>query len=374
MTKKTWCKMLLLVAVLTVVGCAGTLEISLEDGSETEGSEGVDSDATLGVTPIGSPTAGATATRVELTITPTPEPTVEATSSPTALPTATPTVTPTTPPTPPSTPTATQPPTPTSTVPAPEISAFAVRPAEARPGETVTLTWQASGDRATICPTARYILFTSDNCWQVPVSGATTFTIPPEAAGFQSVDLILKVERLQPAASVTGQASVALKCDGKWFFSDARQAGICPREPHRTYAAAQRFQHGTMVWLEEPGRYYILADAPLHDGTDRKRLDIITDPLDIIRDTSSEIEAPPSLYAPVSGFGLVWRGDITQSPGYRQQLGWALEPEFGYQAVLQCDDARPSGGRSWQTCYLKGPDGEIITLHPLGGWQFWGGF
>ena len=73
----------------------------------------------------------------------------------------------------------------------------------------------------------------------------------------------------------------------------------------------------------------------------------------------------------MSGFGLVWRGDVAQSPGFHQQLGWALAPEFGYDAILQCDDAVPSGGRSWQTCYLKGPGGEVIMLHPLGGWQLW---
>ena len=54
-------------------------------------------------------------------------------------------------------------------------------------------------------------------------------------------------------------------------------------------------------------------------------------------------------------------------------FGWALGPEFGYQAVYQCDDAPPTGGRSWQTCALLGPDGEVVVLHPLGGWQQWDG-
>jgi hypothetical protein len=123
-----------------------------------------------------------------------------------------------------------------------------------------------------------------------------------------------------------------------------------------------------MIWLEEPGRYYILEGAPLFEGAERRRVEIIDDPLEMVRDTSSEVQAPPGLYAPVSGFGLVWRGDVAGSPGYRERLGWALEPEFGYEAVLQCDDALPSGGRSWQTCYLQGPDGDIFALHPLGGW------
>jgi len=34
---------------------------------------------------------------------------------------------------------------------------------------------------------------------------------------------------------------------------------------------------------------------------------------------------PPGLYAPQSGFGLVWCGDVAGSPGYRERLGWALD-------------------------------------------------
>jgi hypothetical protein len=254
----------------------------------------------------------------------------------------------------------------------PEVITFYVSPVEALPGDQVTLRWEARGDRATLCPTARYVLFTSDDCWQVPLSGTADFTIPPEAASFQYVDFILTVETDAPAAPVTGQVSVALKCDTTWFFSDEPQAGICPLEPIYSYAAAQAFEQGMMVWLEEPGRYYILQDTSLQEDAERNKLDIISDPLDIERDTSSEIQPPPGLYAPVSGFGLVWRGDVAQSPGFREQLGWALAPEFGYDAILQCDDARPSGGRSWQTCYLRGPEGEVFVLHPLGGWEYWG--
>jgi hypothetical protein len=262
-------------------------------------------------------------------------------------------------------------PTPTSAPTGPEIIAFSVSPDEAWPGDAVTLSWEAEGDRAMVCPSARYVLFTSDDCWQVPLSGSSTFAIPPGAASFQYVDFLLTVETDVPAAAVTAQASVALKCATTWFYSDEPQAGICPLEPIHSFAAAQTFEQGTMIWLEDPGRYYVLQDTLLQEDDDRKRLDIISDPLEIVSDTSSEIGAPSGLYAPVSGFGLVWRGDVAQSPGFREQLGWALAPEFGYDAILQCDDARPSGGRSWQTCYLKGPEGEVIMLHPLGGWELW---
>ena len=123
-----------------------------------------------------------------------------------------------------------------------------------------------------------------------------------------------------------------------------------------------------MIWLEQLGRYIVLDETLLQEQDARKQVHYVHDPLEIVRDTSAEINPPEGFYAPESGFGLVWRGDVSNSPGYREKLGWALAPEFGYEAIFQCDDALPSGGRSWQTCYLKGPDDEVIVFHPLGGW------
>ena len=39
-----------------------------------------------------------------------------------------------------------------------------------------------------------------------------------------------------------------------------------------------------MIWLEKPGRYYILEDAPLFEGADRNKIDIIEDPLEAVKD------------------------------------------------------------------------------------------
>jgi len=260
-------------------------------------------------------------------------------------------------------------PSPTETPANPQILSFEVTPTWSDPGDTVTLTWEARGDRATICPSARFVLFTSDDCQQVPLSGTTTFTIPLEATGFYFIDFLLNVETHGSSPpEVVGQVSVALKCHTTWFFSDEPQAGICPTEPIRSYAAAQRFERGTMIWLEQLGRYIILDETLLHEQDVRKQVYYVHDPLEIVRDTSTEINPPEGFYSPESGFGLVWRGDVNNSPGYRESLGWALAPEFGYEAIFQCNDALPSGGRSWQTCYLKGPDDEVIVFHPLGGW------
>jgi TolB protein len=250
----------------------------------------------------------------------------------------------------------------------PSIDLFQAAPTVAGPGDAITLMWEASGDHAIICPRAAFVLFTSQDCWQVPPTGETTFTIPSDVGGNRFIDLVLTVEAEDASEPAVWQVSIALKCHTKWFFTDDPQAGICPVEPTHSYAAAQRFERGMMVWVEQLGRYFIFHETLLYDQELRKRVDYVQDPLDILRDTSAQPGPPEGLYAPESGFGLIWRGDVSGSPGYHETLGWALSPEFGYDAIYQCDGVPPSGGRSWQTCHLLGPDDEVIVLHPLGGW------
>jgi hypothetical protein len=219
----------------------------------------------------------------------------------------------------------------------PRITVFSVAPAEVEPGDMVDLSWEAIGDRATLCPSARFSLFTQEDCWPVPLSGATTFTIPEQLGGNRFIDLILTVDVEGAPDPAVWQTSVALKCDTNWFYSDERPAGICPREVVESHAIAQRFEHGRMIWVEQVGRAVVLEETPL-DGDDRwKLVSYARDPLDVDRET----------------------------------LGRALAPAFEYKATWQCDDALPSGGRSWQTCYLRSPEGEVIVLDPLGRWMRW---
>ena len=127
-----------------------------------------------------------------------------------------------------------------------------------------------------------------------------------------------------------------------------------------------------MIWIEQLGRYFILEQMLAHEEDVRKRVHFVQDPLEATRDTSHEVVAPEGMHAPISGFGLIWRGDVSESHAYREELGWGRAPGFGYDSVYQCDDALPSGGRSCQTCYLLGPDDEVVVFHPLGGWYLLG--
>jgi hypothetical protein len=258
---------------------------------------------------------------------------------------------------------------PTETSPEARVLAFSVSPAEVDPGDEVVLAWEAVGERAILCPSARFVLFTRDDCRLISPKGKITYTIPLEAAGFQFVHFSLTAQAEGVPASSPWQVSVVIKCRLRWFFSEEPQAGVCPTEPVESAAVAQRFERGTMIWLEELGRYYVLDQALVHEQDVRKRLDVLLDPLEAVRDTASEVSPPEGFYAPAGGFGILWRGDLRDSTGYREALGWAVAPEFRYDATLQCDDALPSGGRSWRTCYLEGPEGGVVVLHPLGGWH-----
>jgi len=250
-----------------------------------------------------------------------------------------------------------------------QIMAFDVAPVQANPGDTVTLHWQAQGDRATLCPDSRYALFTPADCFNVPVSGTHSFVIPSDVKGNKTIEFVLTVSGAAGSSAKQG-TSVAMNCRQMWFFSTEPQAGVCPQNVIRTQAAFQSFERGLMIWLKEPGRYFILENQNVAPGDIRRPLSVIADPLSLTRNTEGSVKPPAGLYAPTSGFGLIWRGDVSQSTGFRDQLGWALQPEAGYEAAYQCDDALPSGGRVWQTCYLTLPDGQIIATLSTGAW-FW---
>jgi hypothetical protein len=253
-------------------------------------------------------------------------------------------------------------PAPTTTPAGPRIFSFAVSPAEVDPGDVVVLAWEASGDWAMICPDHHG----SDYCRQVPLSGTMTFAIPNES--YRISEFILLVNTHASTTSTTKGVPIKYNCHTAWFFSDEMHTHGCPQEAIRSYAAVQYFEGGAMIWIAQIGRYFILEETLLYQGDVRKRAHYLNDPLEINRDTSAEVRPPDGLYAPESGFGLVWRGDVSNSPGYRESLGWAVAREFGYEAVYQCDPGQVTGGRFWQRCYLTTPDNKVVFLHPLGGW------
>jgi len=155
-----------------------------------------------------------------------------------------------------------------------------------------------------------------------------------------------------------------------WFFDDP--PGICPREPPlSSHAAAQRFEHGLMIWIEAQDAYYILYDGFIKPAGRQSTtsaitsLQILDGPLDLTPGASASNragEAPPNgFFEPISGFGLVWRGEVVGVEGVRARLGWAVEPEYGFDTIYQCE---MSCGSTWD-CYLQGPQGDTFHLYWL---------
>ena len=145
-----------------------------------------------------------------------------------------------------------------------------------------------------------------------------------------------------------------------WFFSPAPQQ--CPLAPvaYRE-GAAERFEHGFLLWTREPDSFFIFLD----DG----RYWIVSVPYTFSSAPPVDEEPPPGRYKPVSGFGELWRGALAGS-GYaspneplRTLLGWAVETEHPYHSEYQCH-----GGASYaeQRCYLRGPSGEVVWFGPYG--------
>jgi hypothetical protein len=136
--------------------------------------------------------------------------------------------------------------------------------------------------------------------------------------------------------------------------------------PTHTTAAVQTFEYGTMIWLEARDQFYLLYDTFVTPGggtttpSTKTTLQIVTGPLTLTSGASPDNRVdespPPGLFEPVSGFGLLWRGEVVGVQDVRQHLGWAREPELGFATDIQCET--PCGAH--QSCYLRLPNGEVL--------------
>ncbi len=289
-------------------------------------------------TPPANSTPTATATQSE--------PTATLTSAATITPLATRTPTPT--------------PRPTHTPPpaAPRVISFSVVPTTTQTlGERLTLTWQAAGERAQICPIAGRPW--ESRCMPVPLTGRMEFTSTEDTVAYDGLGLMVQtgdqfVWSVQP---------VRLLCHGwrDWFF--ANPPPRCPEmSPQRSAAAAQYFEHGFMVWVEASDTFYVFYEpAPGELPT----MEMLIGPVQLKPGASPDNRIgetpPPGLYEPVSGFGMLWRDELEGISGARQRLGWALAPEFAFDTARQCQT--PTLYRGWR-CYLQGPGNKVLEMYP----------
>jgi hypothetical protein len=222
----------------------------------------------------------------------------------------------------------------------------------------MSFAWEALGQQAELCA----IVGTGPvDCWEVPVTGEATYVADDKAMAY--LGFLLRVRSGE--ASTMSVVDVRMLCENRraWFFDDPPLR--CPEdEALESYAATQRFERGRMVWVEETDEFYVFYAEPDEQGFQVFQRAVGLD----LKPGASEgnrvgEEPPPGLQEPVSGFGLIWRGEVDWPyPGdVRELLGWATEAEHGFDTAYQCETR--SHPRSW-TCYLRVPDGKVLRLHP----------
>jgi hypothetical protein len=125
----------------------------------------------------------------------------------------------------------------------------------------------------------------------------------------------------------------------------------CPvAEAIITGAAFQPFERGIMFWRAD------LRDIDLlHADGGWSRYSDTWDETQSVDDPS--LAPPEGLLQPVRGFGKVWR---TLLGGPQAAVGWALEPERGYDMLSQ-----PFGGGE----IILGAAGEVLILYTDGTWE-----
>lgn len=243
-------------------------------------------------------------------------------------------------------------PAPTATfTPAPgqQILSFTASATTLNPGESFTLAWQVASGEPYLCS----VMATGQlgTCALVPLTGSQQVTTRPEDRNFVQWMLFLDGPTGEVAESAT--VNVALTCPDTWFFSPPPD-NQCPRAATRSGGAVQRFQNGMMIWVAGLDAIFVLYS----DSVFSPKWEYLTDPwADGMAEEDPGIEPPAGFYEPVRGFGMVWR---SPSSGYvvRDRLGWATEPERGFETAYQCDSAP-----KYNTCYLLGPDG-VLELEP----------
>lgn len=100
-----------------------------------------------------------------------------------------------------------------------------------------------------------------------------------------------------------------------------------------TAAAIQHFEHGLMVWLQTKNEVWALIDSPTSGKYYWRVLPNLW--YEGMPGDDPSIVPPGGKFQPVRGFGYAWRaGGGPASPPLRNDLGWAIDEEAGFNAEL----------------------------------------
>ncbi len=243
---------------------------------------------------------------------------VTATPSPTATPTLTPTGTP-------PAPTDTPPPAPTDTLPPPTRTIAPVRPTATRPPAPPPATPVPSTSTAEPALTAT----------NTPPTTLPATTAPPTTP-----------LSTPPPTLIAGCAFLPVTHFGLLWRNtqEVRDLAGCPTAPAVDFPAAeQTFDRGYMFWRGDIALIYVLtAEGVWASYPDRW----------VAGDLEPTSEPPEGHYAPVRGFGRLWRENRT----VRDALGWPNTPERALRGAAQ----------PFERGQMLLPDRQIVYVLPEG--------
>lgn len=236
------------------------------------------------------------------------------------------------------------------------IFSFSALSSEAKPGDSITLTWQAIGDEAFILHDEEWGALSTDAI-PVPLSGTTTVTVNASLRRTR-ITYVLMVRSRQGGDSVSTGVTVWLACPEQWFFSYPPDG--CPQPVLRTTIVVQQFERGMMIYSSADKRIYAL-EGPLGESyTYSVQEDTWREGM---AESDPSIIPPQGFYQPVRGLGLTWRTQVdTWGRSLRERLGWATGEAF----VAGEGFAQEWVHGKQLDIYITGPNNTIILLPSMG--------
>ncbi len=179
----------------------------------------------------------------------------------------------------------------------------------------------------------------------------TAVTLAPTSDTTPTVGSVPTSGALPPGPSVTPQPVVS--ATPNIFPTDTRL---------QVYIAQEDFEGGYMFWVQPIGQMWVLLpdnitnSAPGTQPTSGQWR-VYADPFkEGEAETDPALNPPQGRYQPRRGFGKLWR----ETPELRNNLGWALTPEFALQTAYAY---QPGGSVNAQGQYVPGPGRHsLITL------------
>ena len=229
----------------------------------------------------------------------------------------------------------------------PAVLYFRADVQQADPGDTISLEWASRGADDAILyhmPPSGQL---PANGWDVDTTGSFSYEVQPDERN--SSEFLLVVTN-HAGHHATAQLAVTLRCPDPWFFTPEPE--VCPTAPIVSAAAEQHFERGTMIWVEEEDRIYVLYDDARHSP----KWDAFVDEWDEGKpDHDPSLTPPQGLFQPVRGFGLAWR----EYPEVRDRLGWAIAEEMAFDTTVQRTTLY-----KYNSVYVRGLDGRVWHLGP----------